>query len=257
MGARKDASAWLGTINRMRALPGSGISDTDAKIILSYLIAENSIDSSNAQGALSVGRALVDTHCARCHNLDRVYQTRQSPEEWETTVQRMVDYARGTDGFFKPGEDERITQFLSTTQTPEAVAARVSAASGSAREAPASAPQEPAAQGDAASGASTFGVLAALVAAFGTLIWRRPKAPSMDAHQPASSTAKAPQGSFLLQLVRSERQTHNCTSLQFRIAESAKIPPSPASSSRSTGSSMAKSWSDPIQYRHRQRRPAS
>jgi mono/diheme cytochrome c family protein len=68
MGARKDAGAWLGTINRMRALPGSGISDTDAKIILSYLSAENSIDSSNAQGSLSVGRALVDTHCARCHN---------------------------------------------------------------------------------------------------------------------------------------------------------------------------------------------
>jgi ferredoxin-NADP reductase len=220
MGARKDAGAWLGTINRMRALPGSGISGPDAKIILSYLIAQNSIDSSNPQGALSVGRALVDTHCARCHNLDRVYESRQSPEYWRATVQRMVDYARGTEGFFKPGEDERIIQFLSATQTPGAATRRVSGASDSVREGPASLQQEPAAQGNVPSGASTLGVLAALVTAFGTLIWRRPKAPSMAAHQPVPSIAKAAQGSFLLQLVRSERQTYNCISLRFRVAES-------------------------------------
>ncbi len=219
MGARKDAGAWLGTINRMRTLPGSGISDSDARIVLSYLIAENSIDSSNAQGALSVGRALVDTHCARCHNLDRVYQTRQSPEDWRTTVQRMVDYASGTDGFFKPGEDERIIQFLSATQTPEAPAARLSAASHPAREGPAS-DRGPTAEGSASSGASTLGVLAVLIGGFGTLIWRRPKAPSMETQQPAASIAKVAQRSFLLQLVRSERQTYNCTSLRFRVAES-------------------------------------
>jgi ferredoxin-NADP reductase/mono/diheme cytochrome c family protein len=219
MGARKDAGAWLGTINRMRTLPGSGISDTDATIILSYLIAENSIDSSNTRGALSVGRALVDTHCARCHNLDRVYESRQSPEYWSTTVQRMVDYASGTDGFFKPGESDRIIQFLSATQTPEAAAARLSVASDAVREGPTPVQKEPAAQGNAPSGASTLGVLAILVAGFGTLIWRRPKTPSMEAHQPAPSIVKAAQGSFLLRLVRIERQTHNCVSLRFRVAE--------------------------------------
>jgi ferredoxin-NADP reductase/mono/diheme cytochrome c family protein len=219
MGARKDAGAWLGTINRMRTLPGSGISETDAKIILSYLIAENSIDSSNAQGALSVGRALVDTHCVRCHALDRVYESRQSPEDWRTTVQRMVDYARGTVGFFKPGEDEQIVQFLSATQTPESVAARRSTVSDAVREGPASVQQEPAAQGIAPSGASTLGVFAVLVAGFGTLIWRRPKAPSLELHEPSPSIAKAPKGAFLLRLVRIERQTHNCVSLRFRVPE--------------------------------------
>ena len=225
MGARKDASAWLGTIDRMRTLPGSGISDTDAKIILSYLIAENSIDSSNTQGALSVGRALVDTHCVRCHTLDRVYELRQSPEYWRTTVQRMVDYARGTDGFFKPGEEERIVQFLSATQTPESAAARLSTVSDGVREGPASVHQEPAGQRIAPSGASTLGVLAVLVAGFGTLIWRRPKALSVEFHEPtpsiakASKGSKAPKGSFLLRLVRIERQTQNCVSLRFRVAE--------------------------------------
>ncbi len=219
MGARKDAGAWLGTINRMRALPGSGISDTDAKIILSYLIAENSIDSSNAKGALSVGRALVDSHCARCHNLDRVYQSRQSPEDWRMTVQRMVAYARGTEGFFKPGEDERIIQFLSATQTPEAAAARLSVTAEAAPEGPASVPQEPAAEGNVPSGPSTLGVLVVLAGGFGTLIWRRPKVPSTQAPQPAPSIPKAAQGSFLLRLVRIERQTHDCVSLRFRVAE--------------------------------------
>src|SRR5580704_13926173 len=32
LGARKDARGWLATIDRMRALPGSGISEPDAKI---------------------------------------------------------------------------------------------------------------------------------------------------------------------------------------------------------------------------------
>src|SRR5580693_7409273 len=38
VGARKDAQGWLVAVNRMRALPGSGITESDAKIILSYLI---------------------------------------------------------------------------------------------------------------------------------------------------------------------------------------------------------------------------
>ena len=60
LGARKDARSWLGTIDRMRALPGSGISESDAKIILSYLISEASIDSSTTEGELAAGKALVD-----------------------------------------------------------------------------------------------------------------------------------------------------------------------------------------------------
>jgi len=108
----------------MRALPGSGISETDAKTILSYLLSAASIDSSTTNGELTVGKALVETHCNRCHGLDRTYQSAKTPDEWKTTVARMVKYARGTEGFFKPGEDERIVRFLSVTQTPEAIQQR-------------------------------------------------------------------------------------------------------------------------------------
>ena len=119
VGARKDGPGWLATVDRMRELPGSGISDIEARVILSYLISENSIDSSSDQGELTVGKALVDTHCNRCHGLDRTYAQKKSPTEWRETVMRMVKYASGTDGFFKPGEEERIIRFLSRTQTPD------------------------------------------------------------------------------------------------------------------------------------------
>jgi hypothetical protein len=104
----------------------------------------------------------------------------------------MVAYARGTEGFFKTGEDERIIQFLSATQAPEAAAARLSTAADGARKSPASVQRESTAQGPAAqekspSGVSTLGVLAVLVAGFGTLIWRRPKVLSTEARQAAST----------------------------------------------------------------------
>src|SRR6202023_2551710 len=79
-------------------------------------------------GELTLGRALVDSHCNRCHALDRTYQSVKSPVEWKETVTRMVKYARGTEGFFKPGEEERIVKFLSATQTSEAAQTRLSSA---------------------------------------------------------------------------------------------------------------------------------
>src|SRR5262249_20938457 len=50
VGARKDAQGWLETVNRMRALPGSGISEAEARTILSYLVRELSVDSSQPAG---------------------------------------------------------------------------------------------------------------------------------------------------------------------------------------------------------------
>src|SRR5260370_3960559 len=119
IGARKDARGWLATVDRMRTLPASGISERDKTVILSYLLSENSIDSSSTQGQVAVGKALVDSHCGRCHALDRTYESTKSATEWSSTVTRMVQHARGVERVFKPGEAEQIVQFLSATQTPE------------------------------------------------------------------------------------------------------------------------------------------
>jgi ferredoxin-NADP reductase/mono/diheme cytochrome c family protein len=226
IGARKDARAWLATINRMRALPGSGIPEADAKIILSYLISEDSVDSSNAQGELAVGRALVDSHCNRCHALERIYQSAKSPAEWKATVTRMVAYARGAEGFFKPGEDERIIQFLSATQNPEGF---VSGPDSKRDGKPLTKEEEPAGRADdPVSSVPTVGVTALIAAAFGTLMWRRPKsfssaATNGSANHPATARVEAALASgarrqVILQLVRTERQTQDCLSLRFRVA---------------------------------------
>ena len=223
-GARKDARGWLATINRMRALPGSGISEADARTILSYLVSENSIDSSSTQGVLAVGRALVDTHCNRCHTLDRAYQSVKSPAEWNATVTRMVSYARGTEGFFKPGEPERIIRFLSTTQTPGAVQARSNAMD---------APPTGQLTGDkgavlekaAVSNLPTIGVSVLIAALFGLLVWSRPSpAKAMTGQSASTAIAQAPRAPvpvsrkpLVLQLVRRERQTHDSVSLRFRV----------------------------------------
>jgi ferredoxin-NADP reductase len=222
LGARKDARAWLGTINRMRALPGSGISEPDATIILSYLISEDSIDSSNIQGERAVGKALVDSHCNRCHALDRTYQSVKSPAEWRTTVTRMVKYAHGTEGFFKPGEDERIIQFLSTTQTSEAARTRQSEGPDLSRgRRPPVKTLEPVDHTEAASSFPTIGITVLTAGAFGTLLWRRPKSPTQMAVSARRSAAPVAttKKSIVLHLVRTEKQTQDCLSLRFRVEE--------------------------------------
>jgi ferredoxin-NADP reductase len=224
-GARKDARGWLATINRMRALPGSGISEADARTILSYLVSENSIDSSSTQGVLAVGRALVDTHCNRCHTLDRAYQSVKSPAEWNATVTRMVSYARGTEGFFKPGEPERIIRFLSTTQTPGAVQARSTNALDTTPSGALSGNKGAGLETAAVSNLPTIGVGVLIAALFGLLVWSRPSEAKAKTVQSASAViAQAPRAPvplprkpLVLQLVRTERQTHDSVSLRFRV----------------------------------------
>jgi ferredoxin-NADP reductase/mono/diheme cytochrome c family protein len=215
VGARKDASGWLATVDRMRELPGSGISETEAKVILSYLSSENSIDSSSDHGELAVGKALVDSHCNRCHALDRIYAQTKSPSEWRETVMRMAKYAGGTDGFFNPGEEERIVRFLSRTQTPDAMQKRFSPALDLTRDERRSANRgESPKHFGAMSGAVTVLIAAVIV----PLIWRRPKSgiPVAAEQSPAPLVKKANQ-SIILQLARIERQTHDCVSFRFRL----------------------------------------
>jgi ferredoxin-NADP reductase len=135
-GARKDARGWLATVNRMSALPDSGISEDDSRIIVSYLASQMAPKGTVAVARVEVARALVDQRCGRCHSLDRVYKTSATPEEWRATVTKMVGLAADSAGAFQPGEDEQIIAYLSATQTPDAVdqrRARVVAASAAGR----------------------------------------------------------------------------------------------------------------------------
>lgn len=234
VGAKKDARAWLATVDRMRSLPGSGISESDATIILSYLLSEDSINSSSAQGELVVGRALVDSHCGRCHALDRTYQATKTASEWNGTVTRMVKYARGVEGFFKPGEAERIVQFLSATQTPETLrTAQPITSDAVGRNSPTAAMK--AALSPA--GLPTIGVLIVVFGVFGLLLFRPNRATSLKSYsstsvgvaRPMAPSSRDPSAgkALLLQLVRTERQTPDCISLRFRVREGSMLQARP------------------------------
>src|ERR1700688_1886873 len=115
-GARKDVQGWLATVNRMRAQPDSGISEEDSRIIVSYLASQLAPKGSVATASLVVGRALVDQRCGRCHSLDRVYKTAETPEDWRAIVTKMVGFAEGSGNAFQLGEDEQIIAYLSAAQ---------------------------------------------------------------------------------------------------------------------------------------------
>ncbi|MGA2597769.1 MAG: photosystem P840 reaction-center cytochrome c-551 [Bryobacteraceae bacterium] len=118
-GARKDTRGWVATVNRMRALPDSGISEADSRIIVSYLATQMAPKGTAGAAALEVSRALVDQRCGRCHGLDRVYTATKTQVEWSATVARMAGYAAGSAGAIQPGEDQQIIGYLSATRTPD------------------------------------------------------------------------------------------------------------------------------------------
>ncbi|HEY1269514.1 MAG TPA: hypothetical protein VGH16_19800 [Candidatus Binatia bacterium] len=52
--------------------------------------------------------------CSSCHNLQKVVQSRKTPQEWERSVNDML--ARGAQIF--PDEAEKITKYLSVSFPP-------------------------------------------------------------------------------------------------------------------------------------------
>jgi ferredoxin-NADP reductase len=240
-GARKDARGWLATVNRMRAQPDSGISEDDSRIIVSYLASQMAPKGSVAAASLEVGRALVDQRCGRCHNLDRVYKTSQTPEEWRATVTRMVGFAEGSGNAFQPGEDQQIIAYLSATQTPDAVdqrKAEVAAASSAGRsmvtQKVSAAPDQPAPR--SRYDGKMIGFISLVCLGTLTLIIRRPArapvgsarsgAPAGTVQAPAGAVpaaASSPTGSLILRLASITAQTPDSKTLRFIVPNDRKL----------------------------------
>jgi len=234
-GARKDARGWVATVNRMRALPDSGISEADSRIIVSYLASQMAPKGVEGSAGLEVARALVDQRCGRCHTLDRVYKTAQTPEEWSATVTRMVSYAAGSAGAFQPGEDQQIIAYLSATQTPDAVnqrKAQAAAASSAGRSMVtrkvSAAPSQPAPRSGYDS--KMIGFISLVCLGMLTLIVRRPArvaATSAKSDRTAGAsqepvgaarvTAPSLSGPLLLRLASITAQTSDSKTLRFIV----------------------------------------
>jgi ferredoxin-NADP reductase len=213
----------------MRTMPGAGISEADAQMIISYLASQNRHEGSGTMARMEVARALVDQRCGRCHNLDRVYKTVQAPEQWLETVTRMVDYAAGGKDALQPGEDQQIIDYLSSTQTPEAAKHRKAQADAAllagqsliTRDEAASPP--PSVRTTYLDG-KTIGFVSFVCLAVVTLMIRRPVArvitptgPLTQAKAPAALAPRPMDSPFILQLVQINQQTPDAKTLRFAV----------------------------------------
>jgi ferredoxin-NADP reductase len=236
VGARKDAQGWLATVDRMRARPDAGISERDARLIVSYLASQYRLEDSTT-ALKEVERAIVDQRCSRCHNLDRVFTTVQSPDGWRETVARMVDYAAGSTAALQNEEQKQIIEYLSATQTPEAVNQRKAQtgsallAGGSLTALTAAAGLQPPLRGSPYD-AKTIGFVSLVGIGMVILIVRRPRARALA---PALAPTKTPEKSvaesrsraavaphltnrpFILELVRITQQTPDAKTLRFAV----------------------------------------
>jgi len=235
VGARKDAQGWLATVNRMRAMPAAGISETDAQTIISYLASQNRPEGSAITARMEIARALVDQRCGRCHNLDRVYKTVQMPEQWRETVTRMVGYAADSTGALQPGEDQQIMDYLASTQTPEAVNQRKAQADAASSAGRSLIVQKTAASPLPPVGASryddkTIGFISFVCLAVVSLIIRRPRVratapikPATQSQAPAGVAGRPPKSPFILQLVQITQQTPDSKTLRFAVHGQTKL----------------------------------
>jgi ferredoxin-NADP reductase/mono/diheme cytochrome c family protein len=229
MGARKDARGWLATVNRMRSIPGAGISEADAQTIVSWLASQNKPQGSEKAARMEVARALVDQRCGRCHTLDRIYKTVQTPEQWRETVSRMVEYAAGSTGALQPGEDQQIIEYLSATQTPEAATqrkAQAAAASLSGRNLTGqkAATNLPHAAPPSRNDGTTIAFISVVFVAVVTLVVRRPgpravaaTKPTVQLQGPGTSALRSSSVPLLLQLVQITQQTADSKTLRFAV----------------------------------------
>jgi ferredoxin-NADP reductase len=237
VGARKDPQGWLATVDRMRARPDAGISESDARLIVSYLASQYRLEDSRTNGLMEVQRAVVDQRCSRCHNLDRVFATLQSPDEWRETVARMAGYAAGSTAALQTEEQKQIIEYLSATQTPEAVNQK-KAQNGSALRTGGSLTPQTAAAGlqpplaGSRYDAKTIGFVSLVGVGMVILIVRRPRAravapamapaeaPEKPVGEPRSRAAVAPRltnSPFILELVRITQQTPDAKTLRFTV----------------------------------------
>ncbi len=225
-GARKDARGWLATVSRMRNLPDSGISENDSQIIVSYLASQMAPKGSTAAVNLEVGRAIVDQRCGRCHNLDRVYKTTQTPEEWRGTVARMAGYAAGSVNAFPPVEEQQIIAYLSATQTPDAVFRRKATTNAdvtlsTATQEVASARPQP--TSTTRSQARVIGFIVFVFLSLLTLVVRRPSRSPLgiaSAGTPAGALpAPVKNNSLVLRLASVTHQASDAKTLRFILPE--------------------------------------
>jgi ferredoxin-NADP reductase len=231
VGARKDTRGWLATVSRMKALPDSGISEDDARVITSYLASQMARKGTVAATSLEVDRALVDQRCGRCHSLDRVYKAVEAPERWRATVNQMAGFAEGSANALQPGETEQIIAYFSATQTPDTVDQRKAKTEASAAR-PINTPATSALGIPASRGRydmTMISFISLVCLGMLTLIIRRPARPpatsggTVAAQVITPSAAPSQRRSLILRLASITPQTSDSKTLRFILPSNEKL----------------------------------
>ena len=109
----KSDVAWSETISKMAELDYPNITNFDVQQIVGYLVQqqEKRQGEEKEKIRMEIGRSLVTRKCNICHNLDRIFGTRKSVQEWRETVSRMTE-TTGDDDFLSRQEADDIIYFL-------------------------------------------------------------------------------------------------------------------------------------------------
>ncbi|HTV29938.1 MAG TPA: hypothetical protein VMF32_19385, partial [Xanthobacteraceae bacterium] len=111
---RDGAAGWRVYVNNM-VLRGAQLTPAEVDKVVDYL-AVNLGPGANLPPAKQVtlpdghGKELVETHCALCHDLDRIATTKRRKQDWPAIVNNMVAWGAPA----SPEEAKTITDYLAT-----------------------------------------------------------------------------------------------------------------------------------------------
>ncbi|MCI5124300.1 MAG: hypothetical protein D3925_07450 [Candidatus Electrothrix sp. AR5] len=110
----KDRKDWQQTVQRMAELDYPYISNVDVERITDYLV-EQQQRREKSTDRQKTGKNLVTRKCGICHELGRVFSANKSAQEWEKTIDNMIELL-GVSNFLSPQEKSDIVMFLSSRQ---------------------------------------------------------------------------------------------------------------------------------------------
>ena len=111
--AFKSEDGWTSTINRMASLDAPNISSFDIKQSIHFLINRQKSVKGEDESKLNeaIGKTIMETKCTACHELDRIIQARKVKDNWESTVNRMINYS-GDSELLTKKEQKELIQYL-------------------------------------------------------------------------------------------------------------------------------------------------
>lgn len=110
----KDGKDWQQTVQRMAELDYPNISKGDVERITDYLIEEQRRREKSTDRR-KTGENLVSRKCRICHDLGRVFSANKTAQEWEETIDNMIELL-GVSNFLSTQQKNDIILFLSSRQ---------------------------------------------------------------------------------------------------------------------------------------------